>query len=109
MDAEPANPDLVPATVATAHHISPRYLRTLFERDGESVARWMRNRRLERCRVDLGRPELCGSPIRAVARHWGFPDPAHFSRLFEATDGQEPREYRTGVLSSAGAPPPSSA
>ncbi len=109
IDTQLTNPDLVTATVAAAHHISPRYLRTLFERDGDSVARWIRNRRLERCRVDLGRPELCGSPVSAVARHWGFPDPAHFSRLFKSTYGQPPREYRTSVLSSAGATPPSRA
>ncbi|HKQ42432.1 MAG TPA: AraC family transcriptional regulator, partial [Pseudonocardia sp.] len=28
---------------------------------------------------------------------WGFTDAAHFSRLFRATFGQSPREYRRCV------------
>ena len=99
-----ADPDLGPAAIAAAHHISPRYLRKLFEGEGDSVARWIRSRRLDRCRSDLARPDLCNRSVSAVASHWGFTDAAHFSRLFKSTFGQSPREYRSATLASAWRP-----
>jgi AraC-like DNA-binding protein len=32
--------------------------------------------------------------VAAVGARWGYPDPAHFSRLFKATYGMGPRDYR---------------
>jgi AraC-like DNA-binding protein len=89
-----ADPDLNPNSIAGAHHISPRYLRKLFEAEGDSVGRWIRSRRLERCRHDLVQPELLDRPVSTVAAQWCLTDPAHFSRLFKAAYGQSPREYR---------------
>ncbi|MCZ2811723.1 helix-turn-helix domain-containing protein [Modestobacter sp. VKM Ac-2979] len=104
-----ADPELDPATIAVAHHISPRYLRKLFESEGESVGRWIRRRRLEQCRQDLTRPELLDQPLHTVAARWCFTDPAHFSRLFKATYGQSPRSYRSGRPDAAPGPRPASA
>ncbi|WP_346173743.1 helix-turn-helix domain-containing protein [Streptomyces cuspidosporus] len=53
----------------------------------------MRHRRLERCRLDLVDPLLNARPIQAIAELWGFHNP-HFSRLFSATYGIPPRDYR---------------
>jgi AraC-like DNA-binding protein len=92
------DPGLGPDEIAAAHHISPRYLRKLFESEGDSVARWIRSRRLEHCRRDLGRPDLSDRSVSAVAARWGFTDAAHFSRLFRSAFGQSPREYRHGAL-----------
>ena len=88
------DPELGTAAIASAHHISARYLRKLFESEGESVSRWIRKRRLDHCRRDLARPELYDKSVTAVANRWGFTDAAHFSRLFRGTYGQSPREYR---------------
>jgi AraC-like DNA-binding protein len=99
-----AGPDLGPATIAAAHHISPRYLRKLFEGEGDSVARWIRSRRLEHCRRDLARTELCDRSVSAIAARWGFTDAAHFSLLLESAYGRSPREYRHVALASAWAP-----
>jgi AraC-like DNA-binding protein len=88
------DPELTPDAVAAAHHISPRYLRKLFERDNETVAGWIRARRLEHCRRDLGAAQLRDRPVSAVAARWGLLDAAHFSRSFRATYGISPREYR---------------
>jgi AraC-like DNA-binding protein len=96
-----ADPDLGPASIAAVHHISPRYLRKLFEGEGDSVARWIRIRRLEQCRRDLGRPELCDKSVSTLAARWGFTDAAHFSRLFKAAYGQSPREYRHVALAAS--------
>jgi AraC-like DNA-binding protein len=86
--------DLAPGIVATAHHVSVRYLHRLFEAQDTTVAAWIRRRRLERCRRDLADPALCGMPVSAVAARWGIPDSAHFSRLFRRTYGLPPAEYR---------------
>jgi AraC-like DNA-binding protein len=104
IESQLADTDLGPAMIAAAHHISPRYLRKLFEGEGDSVARWIRSRRLDRCRSDLARPDLCDRSVSAVAAHWGFTDAAHFSRLFKSAFGQSPREYRSAALASAWRP-----
>lgn len=88
------NPDLTPATVATAHHISVRTLHRLFQTEHCTVASWIRQQRLKRCRDDFANPRLRHHSILAIASRWGFTDPAHFSRLFYRTYGLPPREYR---------------
>ncbi|NBM16646.1 helix-turn-helix domain-containing protein [Streptomyces sp. GC420] len=85
---------LTPADIASAHHISLRYLHRLFEEQEMSVAAWIRARRLERCRRDLLAPELAAHPVGAIAARWGFPRPADFSRAFRRAYGVSPREYR---------------
>ncbi len=85
--------DLAPGPIAAAHYISVRYLYRLFEAQGTTVAAWIRHRRLERCRADLGDPALSGAPVSAVAARWGLPDSAHFNRLFKRTSGLPPAEY----------------
>jgi AraC-like DNA-binding protein len=87
-------PDLSPPAVAAAHHISVRYLYRLFEAQDTSVAAWIRQRRLERCRRDLADPALVTVPVGSVAARWGVPDAAHFSRLFRQAYGLPPAEYR---------------
>jgi AraC-like DNA-binding protein len=97
IDDHLGDPDLTPDAVAAAHHISPRYLRKLFERDNETVAGWIRARRLEHCRRDLGAAQLLDRPVSAVAARWGLLDAAHFSRSFRAAYGVSPRDYRLSV------------
>jgi AraC-like DNA-binding protein len=85
---------LTPDAIAAAHYISPRYLHKLFQQEGRTVAGWVRQRRLERCRHDLADPRLAGRPINAIAARWGFASPAHFSQAFRSTYGISPREFR---------------
>jgi AraC-like DNA-binding protein len=87
-------PDLTPETVAAAHHISVRYLYRLFEAEGTTVARWIRERRLDGCRRELADPSLGHLGVSAIAARWGLPDAASFSRSFRAAFGMSPREYR---------------
>jgi AraC-like DNA-binding protein len=94
--------DLDPARIATAHHVSLRHLYRLFESQQTTVAGWIRQRRLERCRVDLADPARCQVPISTVASRWGLTDSAHFSRLFRSTYGMPPVEYRRTHLTNAG-------
>ena len=89
------DPDLSPATIAAAQHISVRYLHKLFRPDGVTVGEWIRQRRLERCRHDLLDPAQRERTVTAIAARWGFTSPAHFSRVFRDAFGVSPSEYRT--------------
>lgn len=91
IDGHLADPELSPAVVAAAHHISTRQLHRLFADQDLGVAGWIRRRRLERSRHDLA---ALREPVHVVAARWGFPDAAHFSRLFRSTYGMSPTDYR---------------
>jgi AraC-like DNA-binding protein len=95
-----ADPELNPAAIAAAHHISSRYLHRLFALDDTTVAGWIRQRRLERCRKDLTDPFLRTLPVSAIAARRGLPDPAHFSRLFRGAYGLPPGDFRRASLAA---------
>lgn len=89
-----AEPDLRLGQVAEAAGVSPRYLQKLFAAAGESFTRYVRQRRLERCRLDMLSPRYAESSISSIAFRWGFNGSAHFSRAFRQQYGVSPREYR---------------
>ncbi|MGW2896743.1 AraC-like ligand-binding domain-containing protein [Streptomyces sp. NPDC001212] len=92
------DPDLTPGAIAAAHGISVSHLHAVFADQDLTVAAWIRNRRLERCRRDLADPLLLARPVQAVAARWGFTSPAHFSRAFRAAYDMSPREYRHAAV-----------
>ncbi|MFF7653109.1 helix-turn-helix transcriptional regulator [Streptomyces sp. NPDC007983] len=71
-----------------------RYLHKLFQEQRTTVGRWIRQRRLEECRKELARGGRSSRTVAAVAQHWGFISPAHFSRVFRAAYGMSPREWQ---------------
>ena len=88
------DPALSPELIAAAHHLSLRTLQRLFQANELTVAEWIRQTRLERCRRDLTDPEYDDRAVSDIARRWGFADPAHFSRTFKNRYGQSPQAYR---------------
>lgn len=88
------DPNLTPRMIAEVHRISIRYLYKLFADQGLTVAGWIRQRRLERCRHEFADPRQRSRPVHEVAAGWGFTDAAHFSRLFRSVYGLPPGEYR---------------
>jgi AraC-like DNA-binding protein len=86
-------PDLSAGRIAAEHHISVRQLYRILAAEGISLGDWIRARRLEDCRKDLASAGY-GDPIFAVARRWGFTDASSFTRMFRATFGMSPREWR---------------
>ncbi len=93
------DPDLSPAGIADAGGISVRHLHRLFAAKGCTVAEWVRERRLERCRTDLSDPHLREKNITDIAFGWGFSDSAHFSHCFKKEFGVSPRQFRTNASS----------
>lgn len=98
VDDNLADPDLGPASVASAVHISTRHLHSLFARQSTTVSTYIRSRRLEKCYLDLTNRALADIPVSSIGAAWGFTDAAHFSRTFKAEYGQAPREARTRAL-----------
>jgi AraC-like DNA-binding protein len=86
--------ELSPEMIAAAHHISLRLLHKLFNEQGETVADWIRTRRLEGSRRSLADPAQAARPVAALAAHWGFRSAASFSRTFRAAYGLPPHQYR---------------
>ncbi|WP_320784955.1 helix-turn-helix domain-containing protein [Streptomyces sp. CRN 30] len=88
------DPGMSPETIARAHHISVRYLHKLFHGEGTTVGTWIRRRRLEVCRLELGGASGRRRTVAAVAQSWGFTSASHFSRLFKEAYGMSPRSWR---------------
>ncbi|MBV9747789.1 MAG: helix-turn-helix domain-containing protein [Acetobacteraceae bacterium] len=100
IDAHLSDPALTPEMIAAAHNISVRQLYKLFEAEGTAPARYLRERRLERCSRDLRDSAQLHEPISVLAARWGFDNFSHFSRMFKASFGESPRDYRRGSFAA---------
>ena len=89
--------DLDPEAIAAGCQISTRYLHELFRDTGRTIAGWIRDLRLDRCRAELADPSRRRT-IAEIAYRAGFSDQAQFSRLFKARFGASPRDYRELIL-----------
>ncbi|MFC3996120.1 helix-turn-helix domain-containing protein [Nocardiopsis sediminis] len=103
-DSRLADPDLSPSMLARELNVSVRTLHRAFAAVGDSVAGYIRRRRLEQARLELltapGRPS-----IAELAAHWQFADSSHFSRAFKNRYGLTPTEYAR-MAGAAGDPDP---
>ena len=91
------DPDLSPESIARANYISVRQLHRLFAGEELSLAAWVREQRLRRCRDDLADPRLRYLPVSEIAGRWGYRSPAHFTRSFSARFGVTPRGLRSAA------------
>ena len=98
IDANLADPQLSPSTIAAAHFMSVRALHQVFEGTGETVSGEIRSRRIARCRLDLADPLQVRVPVASIGARWGLSDPAHFSRLFRSVVGSPPAAFRRSSL-----------
>jgi len=94
IDEHLSDPDLSPAGIAAVNFISTRHLHGIFKDQDVTVSAWIRGRRLEHCRRDLADPLYFNTSVAMVGARWGFMDASHFSRLFRATFGQTPSDFR---------------
>ncbi|MEU9481890.1 helix-turn-helix domain-containing protein [Streptomyces sp. NPDC048191] len=88
------DPDLTPAKVAAAHHISRSYLYRLFQDEDLTVASYIRDQRLTMACQDLSDPGQREMPIHAIAARWGYRRPGDFTRAFRTAQGVTPSELR---------------
>ena len=96
VDLHLSDPGLTPRSIAQAHSVSLRYLYLLFASVDAMPSGWIRRRRLEECRRELAAQGAADVTVAAIALHWGFASPAHFSRIFRTAYGLSPREWRAG-------------
>jgi AraC-like DNA-binding protein len=97
IDQRLADPRLSPGQVAAAHHIGVRTLHRLFAGHGLTVAGWIRQQRLDRCRRDLADPRLAAQYIDTIAQRWAFTDGAHLSNAFKSAYGITPAQWRASA------------
>jgi AraC-like DNA-binding protein len=97
-------PDLGVDSLTSDFGISRPTLYRHFDEEG-GVARYIRNRRLDRCFFELAGAEATHGQVAAVARRWHFTDATHFGRLFRQRFGTAPSEYlATQTAPGSGAP-----
>ena len=89
-----SDPQLSPAMIARAHHVSPRTLYNAFLPTGCSLMDTVRSIRLDRARDDLTNPYFGLLSVAQIALSHGFASPSDFSRTFRASYGATPTEYR---------------
>jgi AraC-like DNA-binding protein len=92
--------DLNPDLIARQLHCSRAHLYRVFAARGETVAKYMRELRLQRAYELVARNNSRKEQIGNIAYRCGFEDPVHFTRLFRQRFGLTPSELRSG-----GAPP----
>ncbi|MER7850756.1 helix-turn-helix domain-containing protein [Kitasatospora sp. NPDC096077] len=97
------DPDLTPAVIAAAHHVSVSHLHRVFtcQSQGRTLAAWIRERRLEQAHRELADPARRTTPVQTVAVRCGFARADDFSRAFRAAYGLSPREHRQQALARA--------
>lgn len=93
-----ADPELSYDKVAASCGISPRYLCFLLKANNTSFSELVWKNRMPKARDWLVSPKARDYPIHEVAYMSGFKSAAHFSRMFKATYGMPPREYRTQYI-----------
>jgi AraC-like DNA-binding protein len=89
-----ASTDLSPDAIAHRLSCSRAHLYRVFARSGLTVAGYLREIRLQRCRAGLasaGPRDTIGD----IAFRCGFEDPVHFTRLFRQRFGLTPSAFRS--------------
>jgi AraC-like DNA-binding protein len=84
-----ANPALDCSLVAEHCQVSTRYLRLVFS-GLDTVAEFIRESRLQRCRSALQDPALSQHTVEQIASKWGFVSSASFNRIYKARFGVTP-------------------
>lgn len=81
--------------LARIEGLSARHIQKLFKAAGTRFSDYLKSRRLEHCRIDLGNSALAHFSIAEICYRWGFSDSANFSRAFSAHYGISPKAYRS--------------
>jgi AraC-like DNA-binding protein len=88
-----ADPGLRPPQIATALGVSLRYLHRAFDDKDVTVARYLRERRLEQVAQALSAPER-QPPLQHLAEQYGFGSQDQLARAFRRRYGTSMTEFR---------------
>lgn len=80
--------------LAARHHVSPRYVRLLFEGEGTSFSEFVREERLKQARRMLASPRFDALRISEIAYAVGFNDLSYFNRSFRRRFDMTPSDLR---------------
>ena len=89
-----SDPALDGEAAAAAAGVSVRYANSVLAEEGTSIARYIQERRLARCRRALEDPQQAHRSLSEIAYGWGFSDMTHFGRSFRKAYGMLPSAYR---------------
>lgn len=84
--------------VAQAVGVSPRYVRRLFEGEGDSFSNYVANQRLQRAHALLTSQAARGLTIAMIAYEVGFSDLSYFNRRFRQAFHARPSDVRAQAL-----------
>ncbi|MFC7329050.1 helix-turn-helix domain-containing protein [Marinactinospora rubrisoli] len=104
IDARLDDPHLSPSSLARELNISVRTLHRAFAAAEESVATYIRRRRLEQARLQLAAP-LDRPSVSELAARWQFADSSHFIRAFKRQYGQTPARFARSSSHTPESPP----
>jgi len=88
------DPDMTIDHIAKVEGLSSRYIQKLFQIGSATFGEYVKDRRLERCRVDLSNPALGHFTIADLCFRWGFKDATSFSRAFTHRFGLSAKALR---------------
>jgi AraC-like DNA-binding protein len=88
--------DFRPIDVARHFSVSERFVRMVFQSEGESLSTFLLRRRLERAAELLRNPYYCNHTITDIALVCGFNSVSHFGQSFRQRYDVTPRRYRGG-------------
>lgn len=98
IEARLSDADLSVDAVARGCGMSPRSVHRAFRADpAGSVSNYIWQRRVMQCAMVLRSPAEAQRSITDVALSWGFSNASHFSRVFKASLGTSPREFRANA------------
>jgi acetamidase/formamidase/AraC-like DNA-binding protein len=97
LEARLGDPDMTIKNIAKTEGLSSRYIQKLFHIGSTTFGEYVKDRRLERCRIDFANPALAHLTIADLCFRWGFKDAANFSRAFTHRFGLSAKAFRAST------------
>jgi AraC-like DNA-binding protein len=97
INREIRNPKLSVELIADKLNMSTRHMHMLFRGEETTIAQFIRELRLERCKTDMENQSCSHRSLTEIAFSWGFNNSSHFTKLFKKYYGCPPKQFRVGA------------